>query len=40
MDNQQILEDANSEFLTLTYDDEVLASNSEQLSQECRHISK
>lgn len=40
MDNQQTLEDANSEFLTLTYDDEVLVSNSEHLSNECRNISK
>lgn len=41
MDGQQsMLDDTDSEFLTLTYVDQTLDTHSEQLSNDCTHISK
>lgn len=41
MDGQQnMLDDTDSEFLTLTYVDQALDPRSEQLSNDCTHMSK
>jgi len=42
MDNQLdiMLENADSEFITLTYDDHSLVSHPEQLSADCTDMSK
>lgn len=40
MEDQPILEDPCSEFITLSYTDQTLASHPEQLPNECTSMSK
>lgn len=40
MENSTVLENTNSEFITLSYADHSLESHAEQLSNECTNISK